>query len=129
MKNIFVSNLSFRINDEDLKQAFAEYGAIKSAKVITDKFSGRSRGFGFVEMENDEEAAKAIEELNNAEFDGKVMTVSEARPREDNKPSGGGGYGGGDRSRSGGGGGYGDRSRSGGGPGGSGGSGGFKKRY
>jgi RNA recognition motif-containing protein len=143
MKNIFVSNLSFRINDEDLKQAFAEYGAIKSAKVITDNFSGRSRGFGFVEMENDEEAAKAIEELNNAEFDGKIMTVSEARPRTDRKPSGGGGfsrgggggygggdrggsggsgggYGGGDRGGSGGGGGYGDKSRSG---------GGFKKRF
>jgi RNA recognition motif-containing protein len=124
MKNIFVSNLSFRINDEDLKQAFAEYGTIKSAKVITDNFSGRSRGFGFVEMENDEEAAKAIEELNNAEFDGKVMTVSEARPRTDRKPSGGGnfsrgGSGGGGNS---GGGGYGDKSRSGG-------SGGFKKRY
>ncbi len=126
MKNIFVSNLSFRINDEDLKQAFAEYGTIKSAKVITDNFSGRSRGFGFVEMENDEEAAKAIEELNNAEFDGKVMTVSEARPRTDRKPSGGGG-GGFSRGGSGGGGnsgggGYGDKSRSGG-------SSGFKKRY
>ncbi|MCX6278709.1 MAG: RNA-binding protein [Bacteroidetes bacterium] len=129
MKNIFVSNLSFRINDEDLKQAFAEYGAVKSAKVITDNFSGRSRGFGFVEMENDEEAAKAIEELNNAEFDGKVMTVSEARPRTDRKPSSGGGNfsrgggGGGSNSGgsggSGGGGGYGDKSRT----------GGFKKRY
>ncbi len=124
MKNIFVSNLSFRINDEDLKQAFAEYGTIKSAKVITDNFSGRSRGFGFVEMENDEEAAKAIEELNNAEFDGKVMTVSEARPRTDRKPSSGGGNfsrggGGSNSGGSGGGGGYGDKSRT----------GGFKKRY
>jgi RNA recognition motif-containing protein len=140
MKNIFVSNLSFRINDEDLKQAFADYGAVTSAKVIKDNFSGRSRGFGFVEMTNDEEAAKAIEELNNAEFDGKVMTVSEARPKTDRKPGGfgdsrggghggdsrgggghggdsrGGGYGG--NSRGGSGGGYGDKS-----------SGGFKKRY
>jgi RNA recognition motif-containing protein len=129
MKNIFVSNLSFRINDEDLKQAFADYGAVTSAKVIKDNFSGRSRGFGFVEMTNDEEAAKAIEELNNAEFDGKVMTVSEARPKTDRKPGGfsdsrgGGGHGG--DSRGGGsrggdsrGGGYGDRSQ-----------GGFKKRY
>ena len=129
MKNIFVSNLSFRINDEDLKQAFADYGAVTSAKVIKDNFSGRSRGFGFVEMTNDEEAAKAIEELNNAEFDGKVMTVSEARPKTDRKPGGfsdsrggGGGYGGGN-SRGGGGGGRDSGSRD------SGGRGGFKKRF
>ncbi|MDP1623048.1 MAG: RNA-binding protein [Bacteroidales bacterium] len=102
MKNIFVSNLSFRINDDDLKQAFADYGDVTSAKVIKDNFSGRSRGFGFVEMTNDEEATKAIEELNNAEYDGKVMTVSEARPKTDRKPGGfsdsrggGGGFGGG----------------------------------
>ena len=128
MKNIFVSNLSFRINDEDLKQAFADYGAVTSAKVIKDNFSGRSRGFGFVEMTNDEEAAKAIEELNNAEFDGKVMTVSEARPKTDRKPGGfsdsrgGGGHsdsrGGAGRGGDSRGGGYGDRSQ-----------GGFKKRY
>ena len=131
MKNIFVSNLSFRINDEDLKQAFADYGAVTSAKVIKDNFSGRSRGFGFVEMTNDEEAAKAIEELNNAEFDGKVMTVSEARPKTDRKPGGfsdsrggGGGYGGGN-SRGGGGGGGGRDS----GGRDSGGRGGFKKRF
>ncbi|MEI6172698.1 MAG: RNA-binding protein [Bacteroidota bacterium] len=137
MKNIFVSNLSFRINDEDLKQAFADYGAVNSAKVIKDNFSGRSRGFGFVEMTNDEEADKAIEELNNAEFDGKVMTVSVARPKTDRKPGsfsdsrggsghsdsrGGSGHsdsrGGGGHSDSRGGGGYGDKSR-----------GGFKKRF
>jgi len=127
MKNIFVSNLSFRINDEDLKQAFADYGAVNSAKVIKDNFSGRSRGFGFVEMTNDEEADKAIEELNNAEFDGKVMTVSVARPKTDRKPGGfgdsrGGGHGdsrgGSGHSDARGGGGYGDKSR-----------GGFKKRF
>ena len=128
MKNIFVSNLSFRINDEDLKQAFADYGAVTSAKVIKDNFSGRSRGFGFVEMTNDEEAAKAIEELNNAEFDGKVMTVSEARPKTDRKPGGssdsrggGGGYGGGNSRGGGGGRDSGGRD--------SGGRGGFKKRF
>ncbi|MCK9219513.1 MAG: RNA-binding protein [Bacteroidales bacterium] len=88
MKNIFVSNLSFRISDDDLKQAFADYGEVNSAKVIKDNFSGRSRGFGFVEMKNDEEADKAIEELNNAEYDGKVMTVSVARPKTDRKPGG-----------------------------------------
>ena len=119
MKNIFVSNLSFRINDEDLKQAFADYGAVNSAKVIKDNFSGRSRGFGFVEMTNDEEADKAITELNNAEFDGKVMTVSEARPKTDRKP---GGFSdsrhSGGRSDSRGGRSYGDKSRD-----------GFKKRY
>lgn len=99
MKNIFVSNLSFRISDDDLKQAFADYGEVASAKVIKDNFSGRSRGFGFVEMKNDEEADKAIEELNNAEYDGKVMTVSVARPKSERKPGGfrdnssqGGGY-------------------------------------
>jgi RNA recognition motif-containing protein len=118
MKNIFVSNLSFRINDEDLKQAFTDYGTVTSAKVIKDNFSGRSRGFGFVEMTNDEEAAKAIEELNNAEFDGKVMTVSEARPKTDRKPGGFSDSRGGGDSRGGSGGGYGDKSR-----------GGFKKRF
>lgn len=118
MKNIFVSNLSFRINDDDLQQAFADYGTVTSAKVIKDNFSGRSRGFGFVEMTNDDEAAKAIEELNNAEFDGKVMTVSEARPKADRKPGGFGGSRGGGHGDSRGGGGYGDRS-----------SGSFKKRY
>ena len=119
MKNIFVSNLSFRINDDDLKQAFADYGAVNSAKVIKDNFSGRSRGFGFVEMTNDEEATKAIEELNNAEYDGKVMTVSEARPKTDRKPGGfGDSRGGNSDSRGGSRGGYGDKS-----------TGGFKKRY
>ncbi|MCX6267441.1 MAG: RNA-binding protein [Bacteroidetes bacterium] len=134
MKNIFVSNLSFRINDEDLKQAFADYGAVTSAKVIKDNFSGRSRGFGFVEMTNDEEAAKAIEELNNAEFDGKVMTVSEARPKTNSKPGGfsdsrgggGGGFGGG--GSRGGSGGFGGGSIDSGGRD-SGARGGFKKRF
>lgn len=79
--NIFISNLSFRVSDEDLKTLFAEYGAVKSAKVITDKFSGRSRGFGFVEMDNDEEATKAIEELNQADYDGKQILVSIAKPK------------------------------------------------
>ncbi|MCK9420981.1 MAG: RNA-binding protein [Bacteroidales bacterium] len=111
MKNIFVSNLSFRINDEDLKQAFADYGAVTSAKVIKDNFSGRSRGFGFVEMPNDEEADKAIEELNNAEFDGKVITVSIARPKTEHKT-------GSFSDSRGGGGRFGDKSR-----------GGFKKRF
>ncbi len=80
--NIFVSNLSYAINDDDLRQAFEEYGEVSSAKVITDKFTGRSRGFGFVEM-SDDNGQKAIEELNGASFDKKVINVAVARPRED----------------------------------------------
>jgi RNA recognition motif-containing protein len=79
--NIFISNLSFRVNDEDLKQLFEEYGEITSARVITDKYTGKSRGFGFVEMSGEAEAKKAIEELDRAEYDGKVITVSVARPK------------------------------------------------
>jgi len=98
--NIFVSNLSFRISDDDLKQLFEEYGEITSAKVITDKFSGRSRGFGFVEMKEDEAGQKAIDELNNADYDGKAISVSVAKPRTENGPRrsfGGGGDRGGER--------------------------------
>ncbi len=99
--NIFISNLSFRINDEDLKQLFEEYGEISSAKVITDKYTGKSRGFGFVEMSDDDSAKKAIEELDKAEYDGKVISVSVARPKTETRPSNGGGrsFGGGDRNR------------------------------
>ena len=104
MKNIYVANLSYQISSEDLKQAFEEYGEVISAKVITDKFSGKSRGFGFVEMQNDEEADKAIEELNNAEFDSKVISVSIAQPRQNNTNSRGGGGGGFNKNYGGGGG-------------------------
>ena len=114
--NIFVSNLSFQVQDQDLLEIFAEYGEVSSAKVITDKFSGRSRGFGFVEMSNDEEAKKAIAELDQAEVDGRTISVAEAKPREQRperksfgggggRPSGGG-YGGGGGSKSGGSGGF-----------------------
>ena len=97
--NIFISNLSFRVNDEDLRQLFEEYGEISSAKVITDKYTGKSRGFGFVEMGSDDAAKKAIEELDRAEYDGKVITVSIAKPKTEMRPrtNSGGGYG--DRSR------------------------------
>ncbi|MGE0078696.1 MAG: RNA recognition motif domain-containing protein [Bacteroidales bacterium] len=98
--NIYVSGLSYRINDDDLRQLFEEYGAIKSAKVITDRETGRSRGFGFVEMENDDEARNAIEELTGAEYDGKVISLAEAKPKTD-KPRTGGGF---NRERRGGGG-------------------------
>ena len=92
--NIFVSNLSFQVQDQDLLEIFAEYGEVSSAKVITDKFSGRSRGFGFVEMASDEEAKKAIAELDQAEVDGRTISVAEAKPREqrpERKSFGGGG--------------------------------------
>ena len=98
--NIYISNLSFDVNDSDLKELFEEYGQVSSAKVITDKFSGKSRGFGFVEMPSDDEAKKAIEELNQAEYDGKTINVSVAKPREDRperKPFQGGGDRGGNR--------------------------------
>jgi RNA recognition motif-containing protein len=101
--NIYVSNLSFNVQDEDLKEFFAEYGEVTSAKVITDKFTGRSRGFGFVEMSDDAAAQKAIQELDGATVEGRAIKVSEAKPREA-RPSNGGG-GGGRRNFGGGGGG------------------------
>lgn len=95
--NIYVSGLSFKLNDADLRQLFEEYGEVSSAKIIMDKFTGRSRGFGFVEM-NDEDGQKAIDALHEAEVDGKVIGVSVARPREERPRSnfnrGGGGGGG-----------------------------------
>lgn len=88
--NIYISNLSYGVNDADLNQLFSEYGEISSAKVITDRESGRSRGFGFVEMNNDTEGQKAIDELNEAEYDGKVINVAVARPRTERSSNGGG---------------------------------------
>ncbi len=81
--NIYVSNLSFAVQDEDLRGFFAEYGEVSSAKVIMDKFTNRSRGFGFVEMSDNESAKKAIQELDGATVDGRVIKVNEARPKED----------------------------------------------
>ena len=83
MKNIFVSNLSFRLNNEDLQEAFEAYGEVSSAKIITDKFTGRSRGFGFVEMPDNESAERAIAALNGTDLEGKIISVAEARPRDD----------------------------------------------
>ena len=108
--NIFVAGLSYQINDADLKELFEEYGTISSAKIITDRETGRSKGFGFVEMEDEAEAKRAIEELNDAEYDGRTLAVSEARPRTERPRGGGGGGGGYNRGGSGGGGG-GNRSR------------------
>ena len=87
--NLYISNLSYNISDEDLRQLFADYGEITSAKVIMDRETGRSRGFGFVELSDDELAKKAIEELNQASYDGKVINITEARPREDRGDRGG----------------------------------------
>ncbi len=98
--NLYISNLSYNISDEDLRLLFADYGEITSAKVIMDRETGRSRGFGFVELSDDQLAKKAIEELNQASYDGKVINITEARPREDRGDRGGrfnnnrgGGYG------------------------------------
>ena len=86
--NIYVSNLSFNVTDDDLQGFFSDYGAVSSAKVITDKFTGKSRGFGFVEMPDDEAAKKAISELDGGVVEGRSIKVTEARPREER--SGGG---------------------------------------
>jgi RNA recognition motif-containing protein len=89
--NIFVSNLNFKVGSDDLKRLFSQYGEVVSTKVITDKFSGRSRGFGFVEMKNDADGQKAIDELNQKDFEGRNVTVSVAKPRADKGSGGGGG--------------------------------------
>ena len=81
--NIYVSNLIFNVQDEDLQGFFAEYGEVSSAKVITDKATGRSKGFGFVEMSDDAAAAKAIAELDGSTADGRTIKVTEAKPREE----------------------------------------------
>ena len=80
--NIYVGNLDFKVDEKDLGDMFSEYGTVSSAKVIMDKFNGRSKGFGFVEMENEDEANKAIQELNGATFEDRKITVNEARPRK-----------------------------------------------
>jgi len=85
--NIFISNLSFRVTNEDLKTLFDEYGDVTSAKVITDKYSGKSRGFGFVEMSNDTEGQAAIDKLNQAKYDEKVISVSIAKPKTERSSS------------------------------------------
>jgi len=118
--NIYVGNLSSDVTGDDLRQAFEAFGQVESANVIMDKFSGESKGFGFVEMPSKEEATAAIADMNGKEIKGKAVNVNEARPRVE-RPRGGGGYGGG---RSGGGG-RGPR----GGGGGYGGGGGGGRRY
>jgi RNA recognition motif-containing protein len=92
-KKLYCGNLSYNVANSDLEQMFGEYGTVQSAEVIMDRDTGRSKGFGFVEMQNDNEAQAAIQGLNLKENDGRALTVNEARPRE--ARSGGGGYGGG----------------------------------
>ena len=82
--NIYVGNLDFKVDENDLEGIFEEYGTVSSIKIITDKFSGRSKGFGFVTMEDQDEAKKAIKELNGAELENRVMVVNEAKPRRNN---------------------------------------------
>ena len=102
---LYVGNLSYEVQDRDLQQLFAQYGTVSSAKVVMDRVTGRSKGFGFVEMSTDAEAESSISALNGHEVGGRALTVNEARPKEDRGGSGGGGrsYGGGG---GGGGGGY-----------------------
>jgi len=87
--NIYVGNLSSEVTEEDLQKAFEAFGTVTSAKIITDKFSGISRGFGFVEMQTKAEAQAAINDLNGKELKGQTLKVNEARPRPDNRGGGG----------------------------------------
>ena len=113
-KRIYVGGLPFKTTEEEMNTLFATYGQVTSAKLITDKYSGQSRGFGFVEMPNDEEDVAAMEKLNGSEFGGRKLTINEARPMEARPRTGGFGGGrdggrGGDRGGRGNGGGYGDK--------------------
>ncbi len=121
--NIYVGNLSFNATEDDIRQAFAAYGQVSSASIVKDKFTGQSRGFGFVEMADATEAQAAIAALNGKELQGRALTVNEARPRTEGGPGGsrggGGGFGGPRRTGGGGGGGgFGSGNRGGGGGGG-----------
>ena len=120
---LYVGNLPYSVRDSDLEQSFGQFGAVTSAKVMMERDTGRSKGFGFVEMGSDAEAQAAIEGMNGAPLGGRSLVVNEARPMEPRPPrtGGGGGYGGG---REGGGGGYGGGGREGGGGGG-----GFRSPY
>ena len=135
--NIYVGNLSWTMTDDDLMNLFTQYGSVTSAKILKDKMNGRSKGFGFVEMEDDEAAKTAIASLNETEVQGRKLIVNESQPRQEGdfkkrsfggggggyKKSGGGGYGGGGSRGGGGGGGYG------GGGNRSGGGGGYNRDY
>jgi RNA recognition motif-containing protein len=110
-KKLYVGNLSYKMGNAELEQLFSEFGSVTSAQVVQDRETGRSRGFGFIEMATDEEAQAAIEGLHDKQHEGRPLTVNEARPKEPRSGGygggGGGGYGGGGRGGRGGGGGYG----------------------
>nr|WP_325406792.1 RNA-binding protein [Agriterribacter sp.] len=89
--NMYVSNLSFHTTDEDLKSLFSDFGEVSSSKVITDRETGRSRGFGFVEMPEEADAKKAMEELDGKDIEGRALSVTVARPKEQRSGGGGGG--------------------------------------
>jgi RNA recognition motif-containing protein len=99
---LYCGNLSFDVSSSDLEQLFSQFGTVRSAQVISDRDSGRSKGFGFVEMENESEAQAAITGLNEKEHEGRALTVNEARPREERRGGYGGGGGGGGGGRRGG---------------------------
>jgi RNA recognition motif-containing protein len=94
--NIYVGNLSYEVTEEDLKQAFEAFGEVESVKIIKDKYTNRSKGFGFVEMSDNANAESAINDLNDTEIKGRALKVNKARPRSENR-GGGGGFGGGRR--------------------------------
>jgi RNA recognition motif-containing protein len=119
VKNIFVGNLNYSASEDELRQMFEQFGTVERVSLITDRDTGRPRGFGFVEMPNDEEGDRAIEELNGVELGGRALNINEARPRQ--AGGGGGGFGGGGGRPSGGG------PRGGGGFGGAGGGGGRRR--
>jgi len=129
-KKLYVGNLPYSVRDGDLEQAFGQFGSVTSAKVMMERDTGRSKGFGFVEMGSDEEAQSAISGMNGQPLGGRSVVVNEARPMEERPPrSGGGGFGGGGGRREGGGGESGFRSPYGSGPrGGGGGNGGGGRR-
>lgn len=125
-KKLYVGNLPYSMGSSELEQLFTQHGSVTSAQVIEDRETGRSKGFGFIEMGSDQDAEAAIKSLNGQQFEGRSLTVNEARPREDRGGGGGGyggggggSYGGGGRSSGGGGGSYGGGGRSSGGGGGS----------
>ncbi|MCK5534032.1 RNA-binding protein [bacterium] len=110
-KKLYVGNLPFKMTEDELHSLFSGHGQVTSARIITDKYSGRSKGFGFVEMENDTEAAAAIEAVSKNPIDGRTLVVNEARPMEERRPGGGGKRFGGRSSSGGGGGRFGDKKR------------------
>ncbi len=137
-KKLYVGNLPYSVRDSDLEDLFSPHGSVQSAQVIIERDTGRSKGFGFVEMGNDQEAQEAISALNGRDMEGRTLTVNEARPKEEGGGGGGGrrgggggggGYGGGGGGRGGGGGGYGGGGGGGRGGGGGGYGGGGGRRY